>query len=272
MDDIDRGRLWESFVDGLPDFSMVLLDVEGSILSWNAGAAKMLGYVAHEVIGRNFSCLYTAEDAGAGKPAMSLKRAAARGRDDEQGHRVRRDGIQLEARGVLIPLYDGQKELIGFGSLTREAASVPQAAGSIAGSASPNVISLTVVKKTGPKKILVVDDNAELLEALETQLTSLGYEVIVAPNGAAALEVLARVADIDLLFTDVVMPGGMNGSQLAEQARTVRPGLRVLFTSGYFEPALVRDRAIAAGVRVLAKPYRKQELASRVSEALSDAL
>lgn len=264
MDEIDRGRLWELFVDGLPDFAMILLDADGKILSWNAGAEKMLGYPASGIIGRNFSCLYTAEDNAAGKPAVSLKDAVAHGQHRENGRRVRQNGTQLEAQGTLIPLYDAHKHLLGFGSLTRDAMSLPRAAVALAQSAPSNVISLA-----GPKKILMVDDNAEILEALGLQLTSLGYQVISAANGAEALEILARDADIDLLFTDVVMPGGMNGSQLAAEARSFRPDLKVLFTSGYFQGALVQNRTIDANVRVLAKPYRKQELARRVGEALS---
>ncbi|MDI1287049.1 MAG: response regulator [Reyranella sp.] len=274
MDAIERSRLWEIFVDGLPDFAMILLDADGKILSWNTGAAKMLGYATDGIIGRNFSCLYTDEDKAAGKPAVSLKDAVAYGQHRENGRRVRQNGTQLEAQGTLIPLYDAQKSLLGFGSLTRDALTrdaltrdamnLPRAAVALAQSAPSNVVSLA-----GPKKILMVDDNAEILEALGLQLTSLGYQVIAAANGAEALEILARVADIDLLFTDVVMPGGMNGSQLATEARSLRPGLKVLFTSGYFQGALVQNRTIDANVRVLAKPYRKQELAKRVGEALS---
>lgn len=264
MDEIDRGRLWELFVDGLPDFAMILLDADGKILSWNAGAEKMLGYAATGIIGRNFSCLYTAEDSAAGKPAVSLKDAVAQGQHRENGRRVRQDGTQLDAQGVLIPLYDAQKHLLGFGSLMRDEVNPARAAITLAHSASSNVISLA-----GPKKILAVDDNAEILETLQLQLTSLGYEVISAANGAEALDILVRVDDIDLLITDVVMPDGMNGSRLAEAARSLRPGLKVLFMSGYFQGALVRNHTIDDDVQVLAKPYRKPELARRVGEALS---
>lgn len=264
MNDMDRGPLWELFVDGLSDLAMILLDPEGKILGWNVGAANMLGHSATEVIGRNFSCLFTAEDNADGKPVASLRRAVAQGRDVENARRVRHDGTQLEAQGVLIPLYNAGKVLVGFGCLTREAIGLTRTAATFASSPLYNVVSLP-----GPKKILVVDDNAQILETLERQLTSLGYEVILASSGTEALDILARIADIDLLFTDVVMPGGMNGSELVEEARTIRPRLKVMFTSGYFEAALVRNRTIDAGVRVLSKPYRKQELAKRVSEALS---
>jgi CheY-like chemotaxis protein len=152
----------------------------------------------------------------------------------------------------------------GYGILIREAAGLARTAPTLAAGGPGKVIPLP-----GRKKILVVDDNAEILETVAVQLTNLGYKAIVAPDGAAALDILSSVGDIDLLLTDVVMPGGMNGSQLAVEARRLRPGLKVLFTSGYFEVALVRDGTLDAGTQVLAKPYRKHQLAQSVSEALS---
>ena len=93
----------------------------------------------------------------------------------------------------------------------------------------------------------------------------------MASNGPDALEILARTPDIDLLFTDVVMPGGLNGREVAEEARKIRPGLKVLFTSGYFEGALVRDGALETSVRLLVKPYRKKELAEKIEDVLASA-
>jgi len=79
---------------------------------------------------------------------------------------------------------------------------------------------------------------------------------------------MAREPRIDLLFTDVVMPGGMNGREVAEEARLIDPRLKVLFTSGYFEGALLRNGNLDANVQLLIKPYRKKELAQKVQDAL----
>lgn len=264
MNDIDRGRLLELFVDSLPDYAMCLLDVDGKILSWNAGASRMMGYAADEIVGRNLSSLYTAEDAAAAKPAMSREQATIHGRHEEAGRRVRQNGTEFDAQSTLIALTPAGKATSGYGILIREAAGLARTAPMLAAGLG------RVIPLPGRKKILVVDDNAEILETITVQLTNLGYKVIVAPDGAAALDILSSVGDIDLLLTDVVMPGGMNGSQLAVEARRLRPGLKVLFTSGYFEVALVRDGTLDAGTHVLAKPYRKHQLAQSVSEALSN--
>ncbi|WP_428676204.1 response regulator [Reyranella sp.] len=262
MKELDRAGLFELFVDGLPDYALCLLDIDGTILSWNAGASRLMGYASQEVVGRNVSLLYAAEEA-ATKPAMGREEAAAHGRYEHTGRRVRRDGTEIEAQTVLIPLHAVDKTLMGYGMLIREPTGLPRTAPTLA--ASGKLITLP-----RPKRILVVDDNAQILETIDAQLTSLGYRVIAAADAAAALDILTGPGDIDLLLTDVVMPGGMNGSQLAVEARRLRPGIKVLFTSGYFEVALVRDGKLDEGTQVLAKPYRKHQLAQSVSEALSN--
>ena len=88
-----------------------------------------------------------------------------------------------------------------------------------------------------------------------------------AKDGKSALEILRQSPAVDLLFTDVVMPGGMSGGELAEKARRLYPDLKVLFTSGYTEQASVQAGVIEGGV-LLKKPYRKPELASKLREVL----
>ena len=122
----------------------------------------------------------------------------------------------------------------------------------------------------GREHILVVEDDALVREHLIGQLKGLGYRVTGAASGHEALERLARHADIDLLFTDVVMPGGMNGRQLADAARLDRPDLKVLFTSGYTENAIVHHGRLDRGVHLLSKPYRRQELASKLRRVLDE--
>ena len=101
---------------------------------------------------------------------------------------------------------------------------------------------------------------------VENELKALGYRVITTSNGPAALEVLRQPGQIDLLFTDVVMPGGLFGPQLADEASRLRPGLKVLFTSGYSEhPFTSADRPDA---RFLSKPFGRQDLALMLREVL----
>jgi PAS domain S-box-containing protein len=123
-------------------------------------------------------------------------------------------------------------------------------------------------RKGGGETILVVEDNPDVRRLVLRQLHDLGYQVIEAANGPEALKILDGGAAIDLLFTDVVMPGGMTGRQLAEAAKARRPGLKTLFTSGYTEDSILRLGKLDLGVRLLSKPYRKHELATRVREAL----
>ena len=100
------------------------------------------------------------------------------------------------------------------------------------------------------------------------ELRALGYRVIDAASGAQALPLLDAEEPIDLLFTDVVMPGGMSGRQLADEARRRRPGLRVLYTSGYSENAIVHHGRLDTGVQLLPKPYRRADLARAIRQAL----
>jgi PAS domain S-box-containing protein len=120
----------------------------------------------------------------------------------------------------------------------------------------------------GDETILIVEDDPLVRQHVVTQVTSLGYTTLAAANAAEALDVLERHPEIDLLFTDVIMPGAMNGRQLADAARAQRPSLKTLFTSGYTENAIVHHGRLDAGVLLLAKPYRKPELARMIRIAL----
>jgi len=103
------------------------------------------------------------------------------------------------------------------------------------------------------------------------RVESLGYRVIAAVNGKEALQRLRTDPSIDMLFTDIVMPGGMSGWELADQARLIRPGLPVLFTSGYALETLVEQGRARTQSILLTKPYRKIELAQRLRDAFAAA-
>jgi PAS domain S-box len=119
----------------------------------------------------------------------------------------------------------------------------------------------------GTEKILVVEDDPRVRRVTVARLNDLGYRVVEASDAAAALECLEHHEDISLLFTDVVMPGGMAGDELADHARRTRPGLKVLLTSGYAEPAIA-GRELAYSGSWLKKPYTSQELAARLRDLL----
>jgi CheY-like chemotaxis protein len=103
-----------------------------------------------------------------------------------------------------------------------------------------------------------------------TQIESLGYTTLSANNGGEALAVLDSGAPVDLLFTDVIMPGAMNGRDLATEAQKRRPGLRVLFTSGYTDDAIDQDGKLEQGILFLAKPYSRAQLARMLRVALRE--
>jgi PAS domain S-box-containing protein len=121
----------------------------------------------------------------------------------------------------------------------------------------------------GNERILLVEDD-DLLRLHATQsLEELGYEVVAVSNGIEALEVLVKDVRFDLLFTDVVMPGGLNGPELVAEVKKILPSLPVLFTSGYTENAILHHGKVDVGINLLHKPYRKQMLAKKIRETLA---
>ena len=120
----------------------------------------------------------------------------------------------------------------------------------------------------GRETILLVEDDRLVRNYVAGQLQALGYTTIIASDGASALAEIDREQHIDLLFTDVILPGRMNGRQIADEAARRRPGLKVVFTSGYTENAIVHHGRLDAGVLLLTKPYRKSDLALMIRRAL----
>ena len=257
--DVDRGELLQRFVEDLPDCAVFILDPAGTVMTWNVGARSILGYARDEIVGRPFAALY-GDLPPSTTPAEAMSEALARGRHEETTLVRRKDGRPLKVRSVLIPLYDARERHVGFGNLTRdlEGPPVPEAV-----APEPDL-----AVRRGAQQILVVDDDENVRAVAVRQLTSLGYRVIAAAGGAEALDRLRVVPDIDLLFVDVMMPNGMGGRECADQAKALRPGLKVLFASGYFEGALVQRGDIDEAADFLVKPYRKKDLATKVQEIL----
>jgi len=121
---------------------------------------------------------------------------------------------------------------------------------------------------SGQGTILVVEDDEDVLAVTAESLRELGYEVVTATDAAQALEILRGGQPIDLLFSDVIIPGGTNGAQLAVTARRVRPALKVLLTSGYTAAALSLEHGLPDNLNVVGKPYQRDELAKKLRLAI----
>jgi PAS domain S-box-containing protein len=144
---------------------------------------------------------------------------------------------------------------------------LPRAAGSVPAARSDGA----VVQGRG-ETVLLVEDNPQLRRVSASTVAGLGYRVLSAGDAEAALALLDTHPEIALLFSDIVLPGGANGFALADRARQRRPGLRVLFVSGYVDPSLCAGRAAEHGSEILTKPFRRAELAARLRAALGRRL
>lgn len=116
--------------------------------------------------------------------------------------------------------------------------------------------------------VLVVDDEPTVRLLVTEILADLGYHSLEAADGAAGLRFLQSADPIDLLVTDIGLPGGMNGNQLAEAARAVRPGLAILIITGYVDSVALGARTLGPGMMLLPKPFTLDDLAARVRELL----
>ena len=142
-----------------------------------------------------------------------------------------------------------------FGADEDSAAQVPE-------SASPRAL--------GDELILLAEDDDGLRSYTAQILSELGYHVLEAADGRAAIDIIKTRDDIALLFTDVVMPGGVNGRELADEAQRLRPGLKVLFTTGYTRNAIVHHGRLDPGVNLIGKPYSFDELAVKIRSVLDE--
>ena len=195
-----------------------------------------------EIIDRVFEPFFTTKDVGHG---TGLGLSMVYGFVRQTGGTVK---IESEAgRGTVVRLYLPRSE---------------EQAATKGGDAPAAVAS------GGHETILVVEDDPLVRGYVIAQLGGLGYKTLVAGDAAAALAMVDRGAPFDLLFTDVVMPGGMNGRELADAVRTRRPGVKVLYTSGYTDE-FVHEGRLDAGVALLKKPYRKAELSQKIREVLA---
>jgi CheY-like chemotaxis protein len=137
----------------------------------------------------------------------------------------------------------------------------------ISGTAVEQPATAQPLRRGAGETILVVEDNASVALVTAEMLTSLGYRPITAPDGHSALAELARTKDVALVLTDVLLPRGMSGFALASAVQQFRPGLPIVFVSGFVNPAPVPDIGLK-GAALLSKPVRSSRLADAIADAL----
>jgi CheY-like chemotaxis protein len=120
----------------------------------------------------------------------------------------------------------------------------------------------------GSERILVVEDDPDVREIPVAILRNQGYEVVEAADGMQAIDHLKAGPRFDLLFTDVVLPGGMNGAEVAREVQRLQPDIKVVYTTGYAEHALARNGDLEPGMTLITKPYSRAELLETVRTAL----
>jgi CheY-like chemotaxis protein len=199
-----------------------------------------------DVLGRVFEPFFTTKEVGSG---TGLGLSQSYGFVKQSGGHIK---IYTEAgRGTTLKVY-----------LPRSGTQ------SGLGEAAPELVSAPPDRMAVAGLVLVVEDDPDVREFAVATLHELGFTVLAAADGRTALEILDERPSIDLLFTDVIMPGGLDGFEVAREAAARRPGIKVLFTSGYTEIGLSRE--FPQGGRLLSKPYRSADL-GRAIQAMAAA-
>ncbi len=196
-------------------------------------------------LARAFEPFFTTKDVGHG---TGLGLSQVYGFVKQSGGHVKIDSE--EGSGTRVKIY--------LPRLDAEDAAMPEPAAKVA-------------RGSGREVILAVEDDPDVRAHTTGALRELGYQVLEAGNGRMALDILESRPDVALVFTDVGLPGGMNGRQLAEAARRLRPQLKVLFTTGYARDAIVHDGRLDAGVQLLAKPFSFAGLSQKLREMLDSS-
>ena len=243
--------------DAMPNGGKLTLETKNVVLDENYAAMNS------EVTPGNY-VMIAVSDSGAGIPANLLEKVFEpffTTKDVGKG-----SGLGLSMVYGFVKQSNGHIKIYseeGHGTTVK--LYLPQATG-IAGALADDADGSGIER--GDETILIVEDDALVREYVVAQIGSLGYDTLAANNAAEALAIIDGPQRIDLLFTDVIIPGGMNGRQLALEALTRRQGLKILYTSGYTENAIVHHGRLDAGVLLLPKPYRSSDLARMIRTAL----
>ncbi|MFD1380743.1 ATP-binding protein [Fodinicurvata halophila] len=259
---VDPGQLENAILnlcinarDAMPEGGRIVMETA------NASAAHVMERVQDAKAEGSF-VMVAVEDTGTGMDENALKRAfepffttkvvgegSGLGLSMVYGFVRQSNGfVNIESTpgaGTRVELYLPQSELDEQASMTRQA---------------------EAVDSHGEETILLVEDDDAVREYVYLQLRSLGYDVLLASSALEALEILKRARKVDLLFTDIIMPGGMNGRELAREVSETYPQLPILFTSGHAEGVPGRDEE--SSEFLLQKPFRRQELAEKLRTVL----
>ena len=150
------------FVDSVQDYAVVLLDAKGNVASWNAGAERIKGYAADEIIGRHFSCFYPPDDVASGKPELELQTALDSGRFEDVGYRLRDDGSLFLANVIITPLRDAAGQLIGFGKITRDITDQSEAARKLKASEDKFQSFVDTILNTVVDGLIMIDKGGQI--------------------------------------------------------------------------------------------------------------
>jgi CheY-like chemotaxis protein len=199
-----------------------------------------------EVIARAFDPFFTTKPIGKGT-GLGLSMIYGFARQSEGQVRIYSEVGQGTTVKIYLPRYRGK----GLEEVAdRDSADMP---GAEAG-----------------ETVLVVDDEPTVRMLIEDTLAELGYNGLSAGDAAAGLKILQSDTKIDLLITDVGLPGGMNGKQMADAARAARPDLKVLFITGYAENAAISNGHLEPGMHVMSKPFAMENLATRIRSIIEE--
>src|SRR5215208_2164813 len=200
----EPAELYRLLVASVRDYAIFALDAQGRVLTWNAGAAHLKGYQAHEIIGRHFSAFYPAEDIDAGKPQMELVVASREGPFEDEGYRVRKDGTLFWANVIVTALRDERGEVVGFAKVTRdlterrraEKQTIRLAAESAARAAAEDRSQqLDHLNQTLQEQALELEAQTEEAQSLAEELEQTNHELQHALDAAEAARVAAERAN-----------------------------------------------------------------------------
>ncbi len=191
---------YRMLLDGVEDYAIFMLGPQGEIVTWNSGAERTNGYAAHEIIGKNFSCFFCPEEIERGTPEQLLRIAAAKGRYEDQGMRVRKDGSQFLTSSILTALRDPAGELQGFSEICRDISETKEAQAKYRGLLEAAPDAMVVVNQAGEIVLLNVQAEKqfgyhrdELIGQKVTNIIPIGFaERLIADDLRTADDALAQ--------------------------------------------------------------------------------
>jgi len=172
----DPERHLHLFIEEVRDYALLMLDPDGNVQTWNAGARAIKGYDTGEIVGRHFSLFYTPEDNATGKPQQALNTAAAEGRFSDVGQRVRKDGSRFLADVVITAIFGPRGELVGFGKITRDISARAAAADQLRTSELRLQSLVDTVLDTLVDGLIIIDRNGHIQTYNRACETLFGYD------------------------------------------------------------------------------------------------